>query len=139
VAATTVIADARDAIAKRDFERLQTLLLDQKDLAFFKVGDTAVRTARAAIDAWRSRPSLLNRLDAALASSCELEELDEGLRVTCGGLADRDPMVELVRLDGTRTFKINLFDPEVLLGRAAPSNAPKARAHEAELEIDEAD
>jgi hypothetical protein len=136
VAATTVIADARDATAKRDFKRLQTLLLDRKDVTFFKIGDNDVIAARAAIDAWRSQPAMLKRLDAALAAACDLEGTDEGDLVTCGGLADRDPMVQLARIDGTGAFKIIAFDSDVLLGRATPS---KARVLETEVEVDEAD
>jgi hypothetical protein len=83
--AAKTIQKAREAIRANDFEALQATLSGD-DAASYRIdGDLEAKTPRAAIEAWRKKPEILKKIDAALAAKCEVDPPDEGhILVSCG-------------------------------------------------------
>lgn len=111
--AAKTIAQARAAIAARDLRKLETLLDDFDGIASFEIGsDLEAKTVKAAIKGWRANPSLLDRLDEALAAPCDVGAPDEDgqILISCGEQESSVAYVVLANLERSRrTFKIYAF------------------------------
>lgn len=101
--AAKTIQKARDAIRANDFDALQATL-SADDAASYRIdGDLEAKNPRTAIEAWRKKPDILKKIDAALAAKCEVDPPDEGhILVSCGKESSGSLFVILSNMmDGT--------------------------------------